>query len=906
VTTRTVTCLFSDIEGSTRLELTLGTTGYREVLERHQVLLREVWQRHGGEEQGTEGDSFFVLFASPAQAVAAAVAGQRALAAEDWPTDAPVRVRMGLHTGEIETTGRGGVIGVAINRTARLAAAAHGGQIVVSEATAALVRDALPEGVTLRDLGAHRLKDLPAPERISQVTIQGLPGDFPPLRSLGLPGSGLPTPLTAFVGREREVSEASDLLRTNRLLTLTGPGGTGKTRLSLAVAASVADDFPDGTWFIELDVVRDPDLVAPTIARVLGIPDMGGRSAVERIGEALGDKRALLVLDNLEQVIAAGRDIAEILRRCPSIHVLVTTRIPLRISGEQEYAVPGLPTPPDIDRLAEVDRLDLPTETRAPTAAVLERYEAARLFVARARAVRPGWTPDDADAPAVAAIVARLQGMPLAIELAAARIRLLGPAAILDRLDHHLALGGGARDRPERQQTLRGAIAWSYDLLGATDAMLLDRLSVFRGGFDPAMAAAVAGLDASAVVDRIGDLVDQSLVRLEARPARDGGPRFALLETIREYGAERLAASSDGPTVARRHAEVYLAFAEQAAPHLSGVDQRAWLDALETEHDNLRAALEHLVAAPEPVLAIRLVRALWRFWQQRGYLNEARARLDAIAALGWELPPVSAAHLAETIGGVAYWQSDRPTALRWYDEALRIWTQLGDRREIANAQYNRGYADMIEVMTGRADRALVDGIRARMEDALAIYRELDDPGGEGNLLWALGSVAYFTADAAAAEDWYRRSRELHRRAGDRSMEAWSLHMLTLSLAGQQRWSDAEETGRHALRHFHEAGDVSGITLVLDDLAIVALGMGRRRRAGILWGAARHLQQSSGTTLADYVEQTSHLFGISTPMDAMEADERAALASEGQALPLGELVAYALEPGADADPRPDYS
>ena len=902
--TRTVTCLFSDIEGSTRLELGLGTTRYRELLERHQALLRAAWSAHDGAEQSTEGDSFFVLFEAPTAAVAAAADAQRALAQEPWPPEARIRVRIGLHTGEVDTTAAGGVIGHAINRAARITGAAHGGQVLLSDATRALVMGTLPAGVALRDLGEHRLKDLPEPERLAQLVIDGLPDDFPAPRTLGS-GAGLPRPLTTFVGRDHEVAEASALLLEHRLLSLTGPGGTGKTRLSLAVAAAVADAFPDGTWFVALDTVREAPLVAPTIARALGIADSASRTAVELIAERLATGRALLVLDNLEQVVAAGPDIGAILRACPSVHALVTTRIPLHIAGEQEYPVPGLPSPPDPERLTGRQRLDLAPESRAPTAATLEGYEAARLFVIRARAARPGWSPSDEEAPAIAAIVARLQGMPLAIELAAARMRLLTPAAIRDRLDRQLgALGAGPRDLPERQQTLHGAIAWSYDLLDADRAAFLDRLSVFRGGFDLSMAAAIADEDEDAVVDRLGDLVDQSLVRLDPDGDPDGAPRFTLLETIREFAGQRLAGSGEQPRVAQRHADLYLALAEAAAPHLSGREQRVWLDRLEREHDNLRAALEHLITAPDPEQAVRLAFALWRFWQQRGYLNEARARLERMALRQDDFSPELAAMFAETIGGIAYWQSDMAATQRWYDEALRLQEQHGDPRGIANARYNRAYADMIEVMRGDPDPALVDGMRGMLEDALATYRDLGDAGGEGNLVWALGSLAYFTADAAAAEAWYRRSLTLHQAAGDRSMEAWSLHMLALSQAGQRSWTAALDTARQALRHFHDAGDVSGVTLVLDDIAIVALGMGDVIRAGRLWGAARHLQHSTGTALADYIDQQQAMYGVPTPKDAIPADRLTTLADEGAAMPLRAVVAYALGTSdADAPPAP---
>jgi non-specific serine/threonine protein kinase len=370
-----------------------------------------------------------------------------------------------------------------------------------------------------------------------------------------------------------------------------------------------------------------------------------------------------------------------------------------------------------------------------------------------------------------------------------------------------------------------------------------------------------------------------------------------MLETIREYAAEMLAIRGDAEAIADRHAAAMLELAQLAAPELAGTSQRIWLERLEREHDNMRAALDWAIARPDPALGARLSFALWRFWQQRGYLNEARAKFERLAAQGWALEPVDQARFDEAYGGIAYWQSDQATATQFYDEALRIWREVGDKREIANALYNRAYADMIEIMEGNVAAAHNASGRAKLDEALAIYRELGDTRGEGNILWGLGSLAYFTSDAETAEAWYRQALELHRAAGNRTMEAWSLHMLALSMAGNRDFSGAIEFGRHALRHFSESGDVAGVTLSLDDLALSTLGTGDAERAGRLWGAARSLQQKTGTTLADYVEQMQQLFGVPTPKDALPPEELERLAAEGAAMSLDEVVAYALETSA---------
>jgi predicted ATPase/class 3 adenylate cyclase len=899
-TSGTVTFLFTDIEGSTRLEQQVGTERYAPLRERHREILRSAFLVHGGAEQSTEGDSFFVVFGSAREAVAAAIEAQRALATEPWPDDAPVRVRMGLHSGEAGMAG-GTLVGLDINRAARIAAVAHGGQVLVSDATRALVSAGLPEDVHLRDLGEHRLRDLAGPERLVQLDADDLPGQFPAVRSLDARPNNLPTQLTTFVGRERELAEALELLLRTRLLTMTGPGGTGKTRLSLQVAAAAAEDYPDGVWFVALEPVRDPGLVASTIGRVLGAQDSSTHPALETLVDAIGERRQLIVLDNFEQVLAAGPIVADILRRCPNVTFIVTTRSALRISGEQEYPVPGLPAPPDISRLSEMERLNLPRAIRELDADVLNQFEAVRLFIARAVAVKPGFAVTNANAPAVAQISARLHGMPLAIELAAARIKLLTPDQIMSRLEHHLTLlTAGSRDLPKRQQTLRGAIAWSYDLLDDGARRLVDRLSVFRGGCDLETAEAVCGPDSEIggdIFEGLGALVDQSLLRVDERHAE---PRFVMTETIAEFASEMLEARGELETVRERHARAFLDLAEQAAPNLSGADQRMWLDRLERDHDNLRAALDWSTNHPVPDVAARVAFALWRFWQQRGYLNEARARFEAMAVMDWELEPTVAARFAEGFGGVAYWQADHPRAVEQYRRALEIWRRLGDKREIANALYNDAYADILPFMGlagAELPKVTTETGTAKLQEALALYREVGDKAGEGNVLWGLGSYHYFARAGGEAERWYLESLALHRESGQRTMEAWSLHMLALVTMAGEDASRSLAYAQHALRHFRDGGDVAGITLVLDDLASIAVTQGDAHRAVRLHGGARHLQQTTGTNLAGYVEETYKQYSAPSPRDAVTPEEYERYAAEGAAMSLDDLVAYAMEGSA---------
>ncbi len=890
--TGTVTFLFTDIEGSTRLVQELGAAAWTPLLERHRAIMRAAITENGGCEVQTEGDSFFAVYTKAGEAIASAVQGQKQLAAEAWPKGAAILVRMGLHTGEGALDADDSYVGPDVHRAARIAAAGHGGQVVLSDTVRALVANALPQGVTIIDLGEHRLKDLRA-ERLSQLCITGLRNTFPPLKAIDRSPNNLPTQLTSFVGRENELAEAGALLQQSRLLTLTGPGGTGKTRMSLQLAAAEADAFPDGIWFVPLEPIRDRDLVAPTIARVLGIGLSSGRDPIDLVTEWIADRKLLLVLDNFEQVIAAGPVASDLLRACPNLKIVCTSRSVLHVSGEQEYQVPGLPSPPDISRLTPMQREALPDEALHPAVAALNQYEAVRLFIARAIAVRPGFAVTNENAPAVAQICARLHGMPLAIELAAARTKLLSPQQILDRLEHQLALlTSGSRDLPERQQTLRGAIAWSYDLLDERCKALILRLAVFNGGWDIEAAEAVAGDDDTIgdVLDGLAALVDQSLVRQEEMA---GAPRFEMFPTIREFLVEELQQRDHLDAVSERHAAFYLMLAEEAAPKLHGDEQRQWMDRLEREHDNLRAALDWAAAKPDPDMAVRLAFALWRFWQQRGYLTEARHRLEALLALNWDLPDVLAARLLEAAGGVAYWQADHPGAMGHYAAALKIWRGLGEKKEIANALYNYTYADAIPTIRSgvRLTAKQTADSLARSDEALALFREVGDSSGEANIMWTLGTIYHFTGDFERGRDWFEQARTRFKQAGQRTMEGWALHMMTLPLLKLNRIDEAAKAGRRALQIFHASGDLPGVAMVLRNLSAMEIALHNDRKAGRLFGAAEKLLVSTGAGLTAYLDE---VFEDRDPRKLLGEPDLAAFAKEGAAMPLDDIVAYALE------------
>jgi predicted ATPase len=641
----TVTFLFTDIEGSTRLLHELGPARYADALAEHRRIVREAAVEHGGVEVDTQGDAFFIAFPTAPAALEAAARAQEAL---------EIPVRMGMHTGTPLLTEEG-YVGADVHRAARIAAVGHGGQVLVSTSTAALVEEAL------RDLGEHRLKDLSAPERIYQLGDS----EFPPLKTLYR--TNLPVPATTFLGRERELGEVLTLLDGTRILTLTGPGGTGKTRLALQAAGAAADAYPDGVFWAPLAPLREPELVLETAASAVG--------SENGLAAHISDKRLLLLFDNFEHVLEAAAGVAELLAGCPNLRVLVTSREPLHVTAEQEYAVPPL-----------------------------AQEEGVGFFLARARAVDPSFEADDA----VAEICRRLDDLPLALELAAARVKALTSAQILERLEKRLPLlTGGRRDAPERQRTLRATIEWSHGLLDEDEQRLFARLTVFTGGCTLDAAEEVCDAD----LDTLQSLVDKSLVR-------HGGERYWMLETIREYAAEQLGGDD---ALRRRHAEYFLALAEEATPHLGAGarDPTKWLDRLEADHDNVRAALDFLHESGAGELEQRLVVPMWRFWQTRGYYTEAARRLEQ--ALAADRGATTAhAWTAFGAGVVAHNAGDAAAGARRFEEALGIFEQLGDAFGVARVRQNQGVK---AVDTGDYERG-----RDILEECVRTFTELGREG----------------------------------------------------------------------------------------------------------------------------------------------------------------------------------
>ncbi|MEO8228561.1 MAG: adenylate/guanylate cyclase domain-containing protein [Chloroflexota bacterium] len=810
--TGTVTFLFSDIEGSTELADRLAPPTYRGLLEQHHRILREAFAAEGGVERGTQGDSFLVVFRDAPSALAAAVQAQRSLATETWPSDEDVRVRMGLHTGE-GIPGGDDYVGNDINRAARIAAAAHGGQILMSETSMTLTRRTLPDGVELRDTGEHRLRGLTGPERIYQVTIAGHRSDFPPLRTGQVVAAHVPARMTSFVGRERDLAELLELLAENRLVTLLGPGGAGKTSLAIELARTAADDFPDGAWFVPLDAITDPDLVGSTIVVALGLRDVSGRTARERLLDNLADRRLLLLLDNFEQVLGAAGFIGELLASS-TIKVIVTSRSPLQISAEQVYAVPPLPVPP-VSGPSAPDELAL-----IPSVA---------LFVDRARRVQSTFALSSENVEPIADICRRLDGLPLGIELAAARVPLLGPSGIRDRLASRLPLPGSASvDVPARQRTLHDAIAWSHDLLDPSSQTLFARLAVFAGGCRAEELEAVCGPGGPPGQDALGsvaDLVNQSLVMAVERR---GVVRFEMLETIRESALERFAREADRAEIVRRHAIAYLALAEAGAPALRGRGQAPVIERFAAERDNLRAALRWAIDSGEAELGLRLATALTWFWAPRGELEEAWSAITAALAIPRAEAPTQV-HMRglESAGNLAYYSGRRDEASSYYLAQLDMARELDDPLGIADALFN------VPFTVDPKDWA---GVAHMIDEAARIYESLGEEVNLARTMWARAAASAAAGRRDEALALWREAYERSRQSNDayyESLAASSLAATYLEAGDREaamRWFIA------ALGLAREISDITGMTLALPIAALATIELVGPEPAAVMMGA----------------------------------------------------------------------
>jgi len=885
-------------------------------LARHDELLRRAIEERGGYVFKTVGDAFCCAFPTAPDALEAALDAQRLLLRERWAESTPLRVRMALHMGVVEER-EGDYFGPPVNRVARLLSAAHGGQVLLSAATHEMVRDQLPAGMNLAELGEHRLKDLFRPERVFQLVSPDLPSEFPPLRTLDTYRNNLPLQPTPLIGREKEVSEVCNLLRGDEthLLTLTGPGGTGKTRLALQAAADLLDDFPDGTFFAPLATLSEAELFLSTVAETLGVRETGEQPLVESLNDYLHERQLLLVLDNFEQVLGAAPTVTEMLAEAPGLKVLATSRAPLGLYGEHVYPVPPL---------------TLPDLKRPPSLEHLTQYEAVGLFVERARALKPDFKVTNESASAVAEICVRLDGLPLAIELAAARIKMLPPRAMLQRLTSRLKLlTGGARDLPERQRTLRGTIEWSFALLDEGEQLLFGRLAIFSGG-RTIEAAIEAICDAEGdlpmdAFDGISSLLDKSLIRQEEGP--NGEPRFVMLETIHEFAREKLRQSAEAEQIKRVHAEYFLALAEEANPQLKGPDQLQWLERLEVEHDNMRAALTWALERKDAELALRLGGALSWFWSVRGYHSEGRRWLEEALAMDERGSPEARAMALAGAGVLASEQGDLDRGQEACEEGLVLLANEATERSEAKLWLLAclGWVAWTREEHGQAQQLF--------EESLALSREMSDTWWLANSLSNLAVVSHSRGDSERATELYEESMDLFRELGDKQSLARCLNDLGMVVYSQGDLGRAAQLTEEGVALFRELGNRGGVSVGLYNLGWIALlqddlgraadlygeslsiswdiglnpivqsalegfscvagAKGDADRAARLWGAAQALQERKGISRdTDFLaEADARISAVRSGMGE-EAWEEAW--RKGQAMTLDEAVSYALE------------
>jgi predicted ATPase/class 3 adenylate cyclase len=793
-----VAFLFTDIEGSTsRWER--DSAAMRMAVERYLAILESTIAAHHGVLYKRIGDGAQAAFATAQEGLRAAFDAQRALLAEAWPDPpGPILVRMALHVGAAEPRD-GDYLTPVLNRLARLMAAGHGGQILLTLAAANLAGDALPIGASLRELGEHRLRDLQHAEPVFQLLHPALPTDFPPLKTLDVQRHNLPQQATEFIGRAADVARVVDLVQRQgvRLLTLTGPGGVGKTRLALEAAARLTAVFLDGIWFIDLAPLHDPRHVPQTLAEVLGVREEPGQPLANLLAQYLRSRKLLLVFDNFEHVAEAARFVAELLAQAPGAKALVTSRAPLRLRGEQE-----LPVHP----------LEIPQEpgNEESTQDALARSEAVQLFVARVQTVRPDFALTPESAATVGEICRRLDGLPLAIELAAARIRILSPKDLLARLDDRLrVLTGGPRDAPARQQALRETIAWSHDLLAEDERALFRSLAVFAGSATLESVEAVAGADAALdALDGLSALVEQSLVQLD-----DAGSvlRFGMLQTIRAFGLEQLAAHGEEQRARDAHAGYFTSVVLEARPEVAGPEQGAWFDRFETEHDDLRVALRWLLDRGD-VNAVRIVGMLWAFWWIRGYLSEGADWLRQALALDVTADPSARALALVGAGTLAETQGDYDGAAALHQEALSLAQAHGADLEAA-----RALVGLAVVAQDRGDYHLAG---EQFDAALALFRRCSDEAGMAQALLGLGALAAYQGDTRRAVVLLEEGGERLAALGDR----WGQGLAKANL-GRLAYleGDLDRAGsqsEEALTIFRQLGDKANIALLLSNLGEV--------------------------------------------------------------------------------------
>jgi predicted ATPase/class 3 adenylate cyclase len=863
-----VTFLFTDIEGSTRLERAVGSAPWATVVARHDELLRQAVEAHGGVVVKTEGDAVFAAFDRPAGGLAAAADAQRALARETWPPGIELLVRMGMHTGEGRL--RGGradgdaedYVGIDVNYAARIAAAGNGGQIVLSQALVDafggnLTGLADADGLELADEGLRAVKDFEEPLRLHRLVVMGVADDARPLRTLTAP-SNLPADVTELVGRAADLERLREELDETRILTLTGPGGSGKTRLALGLGRAVLDRFPHGVWFVDLAGLTQPHLVETTIAAALSVRESAEKPIGDVLHEHLRERSLLLLLDNLEQLLPpAAQAVALLVRLAPKLCVIVTSRELLRIAGERGYAVPPL----DI-------------------AAGME------LFEDRAKAIRPDLDFTDDSRIAVRMICERLGGVPLAIELAAARVRLMSPAMILERLVGSLDLAGSARDVPERQRTLRGAIAWSHDLLTEPERRLLRRLAVFAGGWTAEEAVRVAEPDGDLGVDileGLESLADKSLIRIE--PAETGGEtRFDFHPLLREFALERLQESGEEEAMLELHALTMVDALESIGEQILGPRGTDAIKRLDVEIYNLRAACDFGLKRDRDDIPLRILAATWRWYQQRGFLREARGVIQPLLAHEGLEPRLRIGALAAE-GGLAYWMNDVEACAAAYRERLALAEATGDQELLAEAHYDLGFVSMV----ARDPKGLLE----HEERALELYEAVGSDRGAMLARQALGLATFLAGEYERARDIEVVNQEEFRRKGSPYQVADSQTFLS---AVTYRLGDAATAWRRildALSFFAENDNASGVARALGMAAIVQLDYGDPELGARIAGATYELSEQKGVMVAPVT--VLHLRDPrEMAVERLGRDRATELMHDGAMTPIAEIIAAVTE------------
>ena len=892
----TTTLLFTDIEGSTKLLQQLGDR-YAIVLADHNRLVRAAFGAHGGVELDSAGDGLYYQFASARAAVAAAVDGQRALLGHEWPDGTTLRVRMGLHTGE-PVLGEMGLVGIDVHRAARICNAGHGGQVLLSRTARDLAGRELPAGVSLLDLGEHRLKDLAEAQQLFQVVAEGLPQTFPPLRTLDDRPTNLPRRLSSVVGREREIAAGRELLNAGPLVTLTGPGGVGKTTLALQIAGAMLDELPDGVWLAELGNVSDEGMVVQAVAAAVRVGEQPGRDLQATLVDALRGRRLCLVLDNCEHVLNACAQLAHALISTTDVRILATSREPLALDGEHVLPVPTL---------------DLPNPASGISASAAAEYPAIRLFVDRAAAAQPSFRLTDANVAAVVQLTNRLDGMPLALELAAARVRALSVEQLAARLDDRFRLlTGGSRVAVPRHQTLRATIDWSHDLLEVEERAVFRRLAAFAGGCTLAAAENVLAdgelVPEGDVLDLLSRLIDKSLVI--ADPTADEA-RFRMLETIRQYAREYLLHAGEAEAVFRRHRDWYLALVEEAKPaFFRGPPPANWLTVFDREHDNLRLALEWSAADVDGAAAgLRMAASMWRYWELRGFLLEGRQWLErTLAATDGEVSVLRANALAGA-GILAHIQGDYPAAIRYHEESLEHHREVGSRPSVAYALTNLAnliaeqgdlrrardlYSEGIAMARALGDERgpatggiMLADVTSRLGDhaaaeqifreSIAVFEKLDDHWGKAYALDNQALAAGRAGDLAAERELHEQAIAISRSLGDERGVARSLMHLADAASRNGDQARARELHRQCLDIRQSLHDMAGVATTLERLAWI-VKQDQPEQAARLLGAAQHLRETINTPIpaaarADY-ERNVSLLAARLGQPAFEQAQRA--------------------------------